>query len=694
MHLFLMFKKARIIALSLAMFSCFYGFAQLTVTSGLKLHLDAAVGFNDNGSLPSTWGDLSSAGNTLVSGTGLGEPVQTANAAGSGFSGIFFDGVDDYMINQTLNNSMKDSLATIFVVQISPNVRSGATGTNYTAMVSVAQDSTWLNEMGIGADWGLHHSSNGNMQYLTHDCFDSLPPNKPIIMSTMLGAQPQDIFYQIFGSASTIPTGVIGAPVAYPSTPVNRRIVLGARFTDDIKTTNMGYFFGGYILEVIMYNRKLTPAEIANVNTYLKDKYYTSITPPTGTLTGSDICDGENVYLTYTLPGGVPNPLIEFTDGTANYKRTVQNGVPFQMTPTPSVTTTYTTVVPPVLDVCSFTVPGGPSSSVTINVYPAANADAGRDTLVCPNETIQLKGTGNGTYLWFPSDSMNDATLANPTVKVFKPTIYRFAVTNTFGCSDTDQVSVGFKTSAFSVFPKETTTICKGDSVQLFAYGGYKFTWTPNVSISDTSIANPLVAPDSDMTYVVAILQGECDFAATLPVSVKVNPRPKAVVSHINDIGCDKVSVQLAASGGIDYYWFPIGELSNPNIPNPIATPKKETNFTVRVSNEYGCTDTASIFVDAVDAKRMIKLANAFTPNGDGLNDCYEIKIPFPVLSYDFNIFNRWGNKVFHTSNTSDCWNGQYNGKLQDLGTFYYTYRIKSDVCGELHGEGSIHLIR
>jgi len=88
-------------------------------------------------------------------------------------------------------------------------------------------------------------------------------------------------------------------------------------------------------------------------------------------------------------------------------------------------------------------------------------------------------------------------------------------------------------------------------------------------------------------------------------------------------------------------------------------------------------------------------MPNAFTPNGDGLNDCFGvsqiIKDSLPFI--DFAIFDRWGNKVFYTTNIADCWDGMYKGKLSDQANYVYYIREKTD-CGYAFQTGYVILIR
>jgi gliding motility-associated-like protein len=84
---------------------------------------------------------------------------------------------------------------------------------------------------------------------------------------------------------------------------------------------------------------------------------------------------------------------------------------------------------------------------------------------------------------------------------------------------------------------------------------------------------------------------------------------------------------------------------------------------------------------------------NAFTPNGDGVNDCFGIKYWGYIGDFEMSVFNRYGQRVFYTRNPSDCWDGTYGGKMQPVGT--YVYMIKAfTLCGEAVKKGTLELIR
>jgi gliding motility-associated-like protein len=86
-------------------------------------------------------------------------------------------------------------------------------------------------------------------------------------------------------------------------------------------------------------------------------------------------------------------------------------------------------------------------------------------------------------------------------------------------------------------------------------------------------------------------------------------------------------------------------------------------------------------------------MPNAFTPNNDGRNDCFGLKYWGGVIGLEFNIYNRWGEVIFRSNNTSACWDGSYKGISQPSGTYVYQIKART-ACGEVYRKGTVVLVR
>ena len=177
-------------------------------------------------------------------------------------------------------------------------------------------------------------------------------------------------------------------------------------------------------------------------------------------------------------------------------------------------------------------------------------------------------------------------------------------------------------------------------------------------------------------------------------VNLTVNPLPFLSVSKSNDINCSNGSAILFVTGASSYTWTPSTGLNNPNIQSPVASPGTTTQYVVVGTDNNGCTATASVTV-AVNftGTGIYYMPNSFTPNGDGLNDCFRVKYFGRIQEIQFTIYNRWGEKVFYTSNADGCWDGTYKGLKAEQGNYVYYITAKT-TCGPVTKKGNLLLIR
>ncbi len=123
--------------------------------------------------------------------------------------------------------------------------------------------------------------------------------------------------------------------------------------------------------------------------------------------------------------------------------------------------------------------------------------------------------------------------------------------------------------------------------------------------------------------------------------------------------------------GGSNFTWTPSTGLSNASIPNPIASPVITTMYKVTVTNDAGCKDSDSVLVK-VNLPPGIYVPSGFTPNNDGKNDLFRPLISGEYTLLNFSIYNRWGEKIFSTSQLGAGWNGKINGITQDSGVYVW----------------------
>ncbi len=242
-----------------------------------------------------------------------------------------------------------------------------------------------------------------------------------------------------------------------------------------------------------------------------------------------------------------------------------------------------------------------------IDITDKPAIDAGRDTLICSVDTLQLNAIGTGSFLWSPNYMISNITIPNPLVSPKITTSYIVTLTDPFGCvgNDTVKVSVvNFVTQSIN----PDTAICRTDAITLpLISDALHFQWTEipnNNTLSSTTVKNPIATPLTNTTYRVIGNIGKC--TAQNDIAVKVVPYPAANAGP-DQIICVGGSAQLNATGGSIYTWTPAAFLNNRNIPNPIAVnPTASIRYIVTVTDILGCPkpvkDTVVVTVDRITA--------------------------------------------------------------------------------------------
>jgi gliding motility-associated-like protein len=146
------------------------------------------------------------------------------------------------------------------------------------------------------------------------------------------------------------------------------------------------------------------------------------------------------------------------------------------------------------------------------------------------------------------------------------------------------------------------------------------------------------------------------------------------------------------AVGVTNYQWTPVTFLDNSNAQNPFATPTEDVLYIVTANNQ-GCVDTASVFVRLRLPDGQYAIPNAFTPNGDGKNDVFLPYFPTGsgLVLKEMRVYNRWGALVY---NGTTGWDGTFNGKPQQAGTFIYYIVVEQPSKTTEGKQGSVTLIR
>ncbi len=253
----------------------------------------------------------------------------------------------------------------------------------------------------------------------------------------------------------------------------------------------------------------------------------------------------------------------------------------------PSETTTY---------YCDISGPGDclVTDSMTVFVFDESTVTISEDVVLCSGDFTQLSATGGFNYFWTPSTGLSDNTVANPLAIPTETTTYVVTIVSEFGCQLTQSVTVNIFDSQL-VDAGNDMTICEGDDIELMAFGGTNFLWSPAATLSDPQIANPVANPTETTTYEVVAGSGtECSASSTVTIFVESQPSLDAGEDQSICIGD---SVQLQAVGdGVMYRWDEELSLDNYQIPDPMATPEETTTYYITL-DPLGCSARDSVTV-------------------------------------------------------------------------------------------------
>lgn len=150
---------------------------------------------------------------------------------------------------------------------------------------------------------------------------------------------------------------------------------------------------------------------------------------------------------------------------------------------------------------------------------------------------------------------------------------------------------------------------------------------------------------------------------------------------------------RLNGIGQGKFLWMPANNLSANNIPNPVVTLSADQQYVLQVSTNDGCISKDTINIKVTKLLGVF-IPNAFTPNGDGLNDYIHPRYYGVKRLIYFTVFNRWGQKVYSTNSMKAIWDGSTNGAKLGTETFVWVIRAE-DMTGQIKEEkGTILLIR
>jgi len=334
----------------------------------------------------------------------------------------------------------------------------------------------------------------------------------------------------------------------------------------------------------------------------------------------------------------------------------------------------------------------GCSSTVMKNViiHPTPVVIAGPDTFVCNIDTVTLFAEDAVNYQWQPNYEMTNTAVQFPKVNPQVSTTYTVSVTNEFGCAGKDSAII-LVTDTVIATAGTDTMVCVGRPVPLFSSNAVYYRWSPEPLFQDYTIQNPVVEPAGNTTYYVYSYIGSCFDLDS--VQVQTLPLPVIQAVEPQTINQGESAILSAIGNAADYYWYPVINLDDPYAPITAAAPLQTTTYYVLGVDSNGCLDRDSTIIYVTKIHELY-VPNAFSPNGDGINDFFNFYTKGIKRILSVSVFNRWGEQVFYSESEKTYWDGTFKGKPQESNVFVYQIIAETFDDTQIIKKGNLSLLR
>ncbi|MVT09397.1 Ig-like domain-containing protein [Chitinophaga tropicalis] len=303
-------------------------------------------------------------------------------------------------------------------------------------------------------------------------------------------------------------------------------------------------------------------------------------------------------------------------------------------------------------------------------------------------------------YTWEPGALPDSSAIVTPAVT----TMYRVTGEDANGCNVIDSVEITVTEkpeapviSPLSICPDSTATLTISNAIPPFIYNWYTFP-------SGGSIAG------TGSTYTTPGITDETTFYAEAVNNGCTSNRSAVTVTPFEVVAVPVIKADNITTSGVTFTWAPVPDATGylVSVDNgPYVTPSsgsqgtshevsglKQETVTIRVIALGALACQNSIPGEAVAKLKpgQIFIPNAFTPNGDGLNDYFRPE-GTTISSILLRVFNQWGEMIYQTSDLKG-WDGTYKGKMQPSGVYTYTVKVVLNNKEEIVRKGAINLLR
>ncbi|MDQ3192967.1 MAG: gliding motility-associated C-terminal domain-containing protein, partial [Bacteroidota bacterium] len=319
---------------------------------------------------------------------------------------------------------------------------------------------------------------------------------------------------------------------------------------------------------------------------------------------------------------------------------------------------------------------------VSVNANPTPTITASGQTTFCLGDSVTLTSSSATGNVWSPGG----ATTQN--ITVYDSESYALTVTDSNGCTGSTMEN----TSAISQQNAAITAsgpFCQSSDTIFLSAATNGGSWSGNgITNASSGQFSTIIAGPGDH-QIIYTLQGNCGGADTIVITVNAGP-PISTSDDQTIIQNESTVINGLGLGTLN--WFPSEGLSCVSCNNPTATPLTTTTYYLMVTDANGCSSTDSLTIFVEEPNGEVFIPNIFSPNGDGNNDL--LLVYGNIKNMNLIIYNRWGQKIFETTNQAIGWDGTHKGMPLDPAVFVYYLRVIHQNNIEEIKQGNITLIR
>lgn len=289
------------------------------------------------------------------------------------------------------------------------------------------------------------------------------------------------------------------------------------------------------------------------------------------------------------------------------------------------------------------------------------------------NASITLAPTGGVapyTYSWNTTPPQTGATATNLTTGS-----YTVTVTQGNGCTYTESFTVSASVIDMEVDVKTDSAQCTADNgrATVNVQGGtppYTYALDGSATFNSSNIIESL--PSGSHSVTIKDANG-CEKSMDFEIGHKTYDLMLSIITDSSY--CDRGGQGGSIEVNVDpihgtfpytYKWIPFDGVNERKLSNVDAG-----DYSVTVIDDNGCESTISGTVGEIPCCKML-MPTAFTPNGDGMNDYYKPNFSGTTSHYKLSIYNRWGQLLYDGFEWDKGWDGTYDGKKADPGTYLY----------------------